>query len=150
MTDMITVTEPSDPSTVNANPVVVIAAAVVGALVFNLMIYVVGRACGGTFTYVQNGKSSRVNASAVVIMSVVPATIGLAVVAWLSHRWPILISAAKVVAPVLALATIGVMTLPAHFDTTSTLSLAAMHIALVPAVLLALGALTPRRLPTSE
>jgi hypothetical protein len=36
------------------------------------------------------------------------------------------------------------MTLPARFDAMSSLSLAMMHLALIPATLLALGALTPR------
>jgi hypothetical protein len=57
----------------------------------------------------------------------------------------VLITTAKVVAPVLAVATILLMTVPARFDTTSTLFLATMHVALIPAVLLALRALTSHR-----
>jgi hypothetical protein len=63
----------------------------------------------------------------------------------LSRRWPALITTAKIIVSVLAVATIGLMTLPAHFDTTSTLFLGAMHLALIPATVLALGALDPRR-----
>jgi hypothetical protein len=71
--------------------------------------------------------------------------VALTVVAWLSPRWPTLISAAKVIGPVMAAATIGLMTLPAGFDTTTTLSLSAMHLSLIPATWLALRALSPVR-----
>jgi hypothetical protein len=123
----------------------VVLVAVTGALVLNLSIYLVGRACGGAFTYTQGGKLRRVDATAVALLSAVPALISLTVIAWLSSRWPTLISAAKVIGPLMAVATIGLMTLPAGFDTTTTLSLSAMHLSLVPATWLALRALTPLR-----
>jgi hypothetical protein len=123
----------------------VIAVAVASVLAVNLLLFVLGRACGGAFTYTQGGKSTRVDAVAVAVMSVVPTMIGLALVAWLSRRWPVLNAIAKIIAPALAIATIGLMTLPARFDTTSKLFLAAMHLTLIPAALLALRALTPQR-----
>jgi hypothetical protein len=76
-------------------------------------------------------------------MSAVPALIGLMVVAWLSPRWPTVITAAKVIGPLMAVATIGLMTLPARFDTTTTLSLTAMHLTLIPVTWLALRTLAP-------
>jgi hypothetical protein len=132
-------------STRPTNRVAVVALAAVGALACNLMLYVIGRACGGTFTYVQNGKTIRVDAAAVAIMSVVPLTVGLALAAWLSRTWPPVTAIAKGVAAILAVATIGLMTVPAGFDTTSTLFLATMHLALVPAAVVALEALASRR-----
>jgi hypothetical protein len=141
---MAIATEPAR-SIVRIKPIIVVVPAAVGVLAGNLLIYVIGRACGGTFTYAQNGKAIRVDAAAVAFMSVVPLVIGLTLVGWLSRTRPTLITIAKVVAPVLAVATIGLMTIPARFDNTSTLFLATMHITLAPAAVLALGALAPRR-----
>jgi Family of unknown function (DUF6069) len=144
-TDMAAATERLTRSTILAHRATMIVVTVVGLLAVNLVIYVVGRACGGAFTYTQSGTPTRVDAVAVAVMSAVPVTIGLTLVAWLSPRWPVLIPTAKVIAPTLAVATIGLMTLPARFDTTSTLFLATMHLALIPATVHALGALTPQR-----
>jgi hypothetical protein len=119
----------------------VVATTVAGVLAFNLLLYVVGRAAGGTFRYSQSGKTPHVDAFSVALMSVGPLATGLALVAWLSRRWPAVITTAKVVFPLLAVATIGAMTIPAGFDTTSALVLASMHLALVPASLFALGLL---------
>jgi len=142
--DLDTATAPAH-STPSTSRVAVIALAAVGVLACNLLLYVIGRACGGTFTYVHNGATVRVDATAVAIMSVVPLTIGLALAAWLSRTWPPVTAIAKVVAAILAVATIALMTVPAGFDTTSTLFLATMHLALVPAAVVALGALAWRR-----
>ena len=49
------------------------------------------------------------------------------------------------VAPAIALATIAVMTLPAGFDVTSTITLALCHLALVPTTVLGLLALRAGR-----
>ncbi len=130
---------------VRTKRITVIALAAGGALAANLLIYAIGRAFGGAFTYTQHHKTIHVDVAAVSTMSVVPLVVGLALVAWLSRTWPAMITTAQVVATVLAVATIGLMTLPAGFDTTSTLFLASMHIAIVPASLFALGALRRAR-----
>jgi Family of unknown function (DUF6069) len=140
-TDPAAVTQRSTRSTNLPNRSTVVVVTVIGLLAVNLLIYVIGRASGGAFIYRQSGKPTRVDAVAVAIMSVVPLTIGLTLVASLSRRWPALITTAKVLAPTLAVATIGLITLPARFDTASTLFLAAMHLALIPATLLALAAM---------
>jgi len=124
--------------------ITVIAVTAVGVLACNLLLYATGRAFGAGFTYAHDGKAIRVDAAAIAFMSVIPLTVGLTVVAWLSRTWPVLITTAKVAIAVLAIATIGLMTIPAGFDTTSTLFLAATHITLVPASVLALTALDPR------
>lgn len=118
-----------------------IAAILAGLLLTNLAGYAAGRALGGAFTYRQDGATVRVDAVAVTFMSLVPLAFGLGLVTALSRRWPAAILVARIAAPALAVATIAVMTLPAGFDTTSAVSLAAMHLALIPATLLALNTL---------
>ncbi len=127
-----------------AGPLAVIAMVLAGLLVTNLVFYAIGRALGGAFTYTQNGASVRVDPVAVAIMSLGPMATGLALVAALARAWPAVIRVARIAAPTLAVVTIAVMTIPAGFDTTSAVSLAAMHLATIPAALLALGALDRR------
>lgn len=122
----------------------VIIIAIVCALAVNLVIYATGRAAGGSFTYTQSGRTSTVDAVAVAFLSVGPLTVGLALVALLSQQWPVLINAAKVASPALALVTIALMTIPADFDTTSTLFLATMHLTLISVSLIALTAFARR------
>ena len=124
-----------------AGRLALIAATLGGLLLTNLAVYAIGRAFGGAFTYQQNGAAVRVEPVAITIMSLVPLALGLALAAALSRRWPAAILVARIAAPTLAVVTIAVMTIPAGFDTTSTVSLAAMHLALIPAALLALNTL---------
>jgi Family of unknown function (DUF6069) len=121
-----------------------IAAALAGLLLTNLALYAIGRAFGGAFTYTQNGVPVRVDPVAITIMSLAPSASGLALIAALSRKWPAAIRVARIAAPTLAVATVAVMTIPAGFDTTSAVALAAMHLATIPAALVALHAL-PRR-----
>ena len=64
----------------------------------------------------------------------VPLLVGLTLVALLRRRWSWVLPAALVVAPVLAVVTIFLMTIPADLDTASTVTLACCHLALVPVV----------------
>ncbi len=121
-----------------------VACVLLGTCAFNLLLYVAGRAFGGTFAYTRQGKLIGVDAVAVTIMSVIPLAVGITIVGALSRRWPRLITVAKIVGPVLAVVTIGLMTVPAGFDTTSTLFLSMMHLVLAPAAVFALRALAPR------
>ncbi|MBF9131974.1 hypothetical protein I0C86_23845 [Plantactinospora sp. S1510] len=129
----------------NAGRPALVAAALAGLLIINLAIYAVGRALGGAFTYPQNGTTTQVDWVSITFMSLVPLGFGLTLVAVLSRKWPKVIPIARVVAPVLAVATIAVMTIPAGFDTTSTVALSAMHLTIIPAALLALRGLPHRR-----
>jgi len=122
----------------------VIVVAVVAVVAVNLLIYALGRACGGAFTYIQTGKATRVDVVAVTVMSAGPLAIGLTLTAWLTRRWQLLMTPAKIVASVLAISTVWAMTVPAGFDSTSTLCLAAMHLVVAAAFVLALDALAPR------
>ena len=66
---------------------------------------------------------------------------GLVLAALLARRWPGVLRAGQVVAPVLALVTVPLMTLPADFDGLSTATLALCHVVLAPVSVLALRAL---------
>lgn len=137
---------------VRSRPVVV--AAIVGAaLVVNLVVYAVGRAAGGDFTFSRAGVPTEVGAATVAGFTTVPLLLGLLVVALLCRRWPVIARVATVVAPVLAVVTVGLMTLPADFDTVSTLTLALCHLTLAPLSVLGVRALrgaadAGRRLPS--
>ncbi|WP_200938453.1 DUF6069 family protein [Cellulomonas sp. Root137] len=120
---------------------VVVVGAVLVAVVVNLAIYGIGRAAGADYEFTAAGGSpSTVDALTVAGFTAVPLLVGLTVAALL-RRWSWAIPTALVVAPVLAVATILVMTVPADFDTASTVTLACCHLALVPISVLALRAL---------
>jgi hypothetical protein len=121
------------------------AAGVVAAvLAVNLVILGVASAAGADFTFHQNGTELRVGVASVALLSVAPLCSGLLLTALIGLRWPAVTRAALVVGPALALVTIATMTLPADFDTGSTVALALMHLALAPAAILAVLALRPR------
>lgn len=123
--------------------------ALIGAalLAVNLVVYAIGRAVGGDFTYTQDGAAVLVEPVAITLLSLGPLTTGIALIAALARKWPVAIRVAYVVAPVFSVATIGVMTLPADFDTASTVCLTLMHLATIPAALLALRTLQRRASP---
>jgi hypothetical protein len=126
-----------------SRPVVVAVSAVVAAVV-NLVVYGVGRAAGGTFRFTASGVPAQVDAVTVAGFSVVPLVVGLTVVALLVARAAWVAAVALVVGPVLAVVTIAVMTVPADFDTVSTVALAVCHLTLVPIVVVAVRALRAR------
>ena len=126
----------------------VVAAAALVAVVANLTVYGVGRAAGGSFEFTSAaGRPSEVDALTVAGFTAVPLLLGLAAVALLRRFGSWVTRGALVVAPVLALGTIAVMTLPADFDTTSTVALALCHAILVPIVVPAIRSLSPTASP---
>lgn len=116
--------------------------AVTAAVVVNVVLFWVGRAAGGYFGFTRSGSRVHVNTATVAGFSALPLGVGLAVVALLAGRLPWVSTVAAVVAPVLAVATIGLMTLPVDLDATSTVTLAACHLSLVP---ISLGAIRGMR-----
>jgi hypothetical protein len=118
-----------------------IALPVLAVAVANLAIWLLGRLVGATFTYTQDGATVEVDAASVLIMSTIPVATGLALAAAIATRWRPMLTVAKVVAPVLAVATIGIMTIPAGFDRTSAVLLSAMHLVVVPGALHALASI---------
>ena len=121
--------------------VTVVAAAAGAAAAVNLLVYAAGRAAGGTFAFTSQGRPAEVDALTVAGFSVVPLALGLTAVALLGPRWG---RAALVAGPTLAVLTIVGMTIPADFDTTSTVTLALCHLALVPILIVAIRSLTRR------
>lgn len=119
-----------------------VGGAVAVAVVANLVVYAVGRLAGGEFTLTRAGSEIEVDALTVAGFSAMPLGIGLVVVALLVGRVPRIASLAMVVAPLLAVVTIFVMTIPVDLDTISTISLAACHLTLVPISLIAIKRLS--------
>ncbi len=130
-------------STASWSRAAVVAATVGAAVLVDLVVYAIGRAAGGTFTFPSagSGVATTVDAVTVAGFAAVPLLIGLTVVALLCRRWPVVATVATVVAPVLAVVTVGLMTVPADFDTVSTLTLALCHLTLAPLSVLGIRAL---------
>lgn len=76
--------------------------------------------------------------------SVVPLLIGLTAVAVLAPLGGWVVRIAYFAGPALAVGTIVVMTLPADFDTTSTVTLAVCHLTLVPIIIVVVAAIARR------
>ncbi|MEU8664241.1 hypothetical protein, partial [Actinoplanes philippinensis] len=100
-----------------------------------------GRLTGGDFRFTSPSGPAQVDAVTVAGFSVIPLAAGLAVVAVLAPRAGWVVRAAQIAGPLLAVATIAGMTLPADFDTISTISLALCHLTLVPIIVVAAAAL---------
>lgn len=128
-----------------SRPAAVVGTVVV-ALVVNLVLWLIGLAAGGSFEVLDGDKMMAVAPGGVIMLTVVPALVGLTAAALLSYRWPVMIRVAQVVGPLLALGTIA-MTIDADFDAASTVALAAMHVALAGAVFVGLEGLR-RKLAT--
>ncbi len=124
---------------------VIVIATLAAALVVNELIYLIGHAIGGSFVFHQDGKVYHVNAGAIAILTAPPVAVGMTLAALLSLRWAWTVKAALVIAPVLAVVTIFVMTIPADFDTASTITLALTHLALAPVCVAGLLAIARHR-----
>ncbi|BBH69221.1 hypothetical protein ACTI_59060 [Actinoplanes sp. OR16] len=123
---------------------VVVTAAGVAVLV-NLVVYLLGRAAGGSFVFTAAQGPAEVDAVTVAGFSAVPLATGLTVVALPARRLPWVTRAGVVAGSLLAIGTIAVMTLPADFDTVSTITLALCHLTLVPILITAGLLLRPGR-----
>ena len=115
----------------------VVVGTVLVAVLVNLAVYGVGRLLGGSYRFTSPMGPSEVSAPVVAGFTAVPLVVGLVLAALLA-RWRWVIVVALVVAPVLALGTIVLATLPADFDTVSTAALALCHVTLVPISVVAL------------
>lgn len=118
-----------------------VAVTVAGAVVLNLAVYALGRLAGGDFRFTSAGLPAEVDAVTVAGFTAVPLLVGLTLAAVLARFWSWAVYAGLVVAPVLALGTVPIMTIPADFDDVSTITLALCHVALVPVTVLGLLAL---------
>ncbi len=122
----------------------IIGAAAGTAALVNLMLYGIGRAAGGTFHFTSSSGPAVVDGVTVAAFSVAPLLVGLVAVALLSRFGDWVIRTALVVGPLLAIATIALMTLPADLDATSKVTLALCHLTLVPVIIVAVRALGRR------
>ncbi|MEE2034810.1 DUF6069 family protein [Rhodococcus chondri] len=104
-----------------------VAVSVTAALVVNLALWLIGLAAGGSFAHTNAGVTQSAAPGGVVLMTVVPLTLGLGVAALLSRWWAGFIRVAQIVGAALPLATIA-GTLDADFDGASTVTLALMHV----------------------
>ena len=118
--------------------VVTVATAVATAVVVNLVVHAAGRAAGGDFTFTREGEPVQVDALTVAGFSAVPLGVGLLLVALAAPRMAVVPRLASVVAPLLAVGTILVMTVPVDLDAVSTIALATCHLTLVPISVLAI------------
>jgi ABC-type Co2+ transport system permease subunit len=119
---------PSSGRVAGRGRVTIVVGAVAGALAVNLVIWLIGRALGGSFVYLQaDGQLHTTTApQGVISMTVIPMSAGLSLAAVLAGRWPAVIRLAQLVGAGLALGTV-VMTFTAGFDRVSTIALALMH-----------------------
>ncbi|MEU8242657.1 DUF6069 family protein [Actinoplanes missouriensis] len=126
----------------------VVALGVTAAVALNLVVYAIGRAAGATYRFTSQGEPAEVDALTVAGFSAVPLLLGLSVVALLAPRAGWVATAALIAGPLLAVATVPLMTLAADFDTASTAALAICHLVLVPVIILAVRRMrTPRPAP---
>lgn len=126
-----------------ARSAAVVVASVVAALVTNLVLWAVGLAAGGSFYHTDAGEVVSAAPGGVVLMTVVPLTVGLAVAALLALWWDGIVRIAQVVGALLPLATIQ-GTIAADFDTPSTVALALMHVVVALVAVLGLEVLHRR------
>ncbi len=125
-----------------SRPVIVVACVAV-ALVVNLVVFAIGSAAGGSYLFRGPMGEVRVEAITVAAFTIIPLGVALTIVALLA-RWRWVTSAAIVVGPILEIATIVIMTLPAGFDTPSFIALAICHLTLVPSTVVAVVLLRRR------
>jgi hypothetical protein len=114
-----------------------IAFAIIGALVLNLIVWLIGKAAGGSFEFFQDGKVNSAAPGGVIMLTVIPALIGMTVAALLVPYWASVIRVAQVIGPLGALVTIA-LTINADFDGASTIALSAMHVVLAVAIFVGL------------
>ncbi len=125
------------------HPAAIVAIAVVGALVVNLAIWLIGLAAGGSFEFDNNGKIQSAAPGGVIVLSTVPLTIGLAIAVLLAAKWRVFIRIGQIVGALAALGTTA-NTFAVDFDATSTISLALMHVVVAVVAVAALEAVRKR------
>ncbi|MFD6895026.1 DUF6069 family protein [Rhodococcus sp. NPDC060086] len=121
----------------------IVVASVLSALIANLVLWSAGLLAGGSFEYTDAGAVVSVAPGGVVLMTVVPLTVGLTVAALLSLWWNPIVRIAQVVGALLPLATIQ-GTLSADFDGPSTVTLVLMHVVVAVVVVLGLEKMRDR------
>lgn len=117
------------------------------AVIINLAIYGIATFAGATFDFTDKGEAYHVYALTLIGFTAIPLLAGLTALAILGRWWRVLYAVAIVIAPIIAIATIFTMTIPADLDSGSTAALAAAHIVVgicAAGGSIALRALVPR------
>lgn len=122
-----------------------IIATALTALGINLVVYAIGTIAGASFDFTVDGERTHVYALLLAAFTVIPIVVGLTLVALLARWWPQVIPLALVIAPVLAIGTIFIMTLPTDLDTASTVTLAITHVVVAVVTVAGILALRGRR-----
>lgn len=125
------------------HPAVIIAAAAGGALVVNLVLWLIGAAAGGSFELTEAGERSDSAPGGVVVMTVIPLVVGLTLATVIALKWRGVIRIAQVIGAVAAVGSIAAPIIE-PFDGASTVALSLMHIVLAPVVVIALEAIGRR------
>ncbi|NGP08649.1 hypothetical protein G6038_24875 [Rhodococcus sp. 14C212] len=147
--DTMSVVKPLDRTTTSTLPAfslsrpMAVLVPVVVALVANVALWLVGLAAGGSFEVTNGGTVESAAPGGVLVMTVVPLTVGMGLAALLSLRWFGIVRVAEVVGAVAALGTIA-STIVADFDTPSTITLALMHVVIALVVVGGLEAMRNR------
>jgi Family of unknown function (DUF6069) len=110
------------------------------ALVVNLVLWLIGRAGGGSFELTDAGTTMSVAPGGVVMLTLAPIVVGMGIAALISLRLPLVLRVAQVVGVIAPLGTIA-MTLAADFDTVSTVALSLMHVVIAVVVPIGLEAM---------
>jgi hypothetical protein len=147
--DTMSVVKPLDRTTTSTLPAfslsrpMAVLVPVVVALVANVALWLVGLAAGGSFEVTNGDTVESAAPGGVLVMTVVPLTLGMSLAALLSLRWFGIIRVAEVVGAVAALGTIA-STIVADFDTPSTITLSLMHVVIALVVVTGLEAMRNR------
>lgn len=123
----------------------IIIATALTALAINLVVYAIGTIAGASFDFTVDGASEHVYALLLAAFTVIPIVLGLTLVTLLARWWHQVIPLALVIAPVLAIGTIFIMTLPTDLDTASTITLAITHVVVAIVTVAGILALRGRR-----
>lgn len=147
--DTMSVVKPLDRTTTSTLPAfslsrpMAVLVPVVVALVANVALWLVGLAAGGSFEVTNGDTVESAAPGGVLVMTVVPLTVGMSLAALLSLRWFGIIRVAEVVGAVAALGTIA-STIVADFDAPSTITLSLMHVVIALVVVAGLEAMRNR------
>jgi len=126
-----------------------IVAGAVAATAANLVIFFIGLAAGGSFTFLDRGALHEINAWGVIMATVPPLVVGTGLAALLARWWFGVLRLAQIIGGGLALLT-AAGPLMTDADGATRLSLALMHVTLAVAVVVTLEAIRRRTKATRQ
>ncbi|WP_067712792.1 DUF6069 family protein [Nocardia yamanashiensis] len=129
-------------TTTTAHRALIVAGTVTAAVAVNLILWLIGKAAGATFTYLSNGETFTSTPILVIAETAVPLAAGLTLATLAAVKWPRIIPAAQMIGVLLATVTAAGALLTDFDSTASRLSLALMHVVVAAAVFLGLRAIS--------